>query len=101
MPPLLEAGFARLVLLFPMRQRLNDIKALFSKAENVMSVTIILDRIGKTDSQRDCFCRDVHPVGGRRAISMLNRQDFMGNKVFVKEPTQKGGSIGEDGYHGP
>jgi RNA recognition motif-containing protein len=31
---------------------------------------------------------------GRRAVSMLNRQDFMGKNLLVKEPTEKRGFRG-------
>jgi RNA recognition motif-containing protein len=50
-----------------------EIKDLFSKAGSVMSVKIVQDR---------------------RAVSMLNRQDFMGKSLLVKEATEKRGFRG-------
>jgi len=70
-----------------------EIKALFEKAGSVMSVKIVRDR------------QTGHPGGiafvemstqweARRAASMLNRQDFMGNNLQVKEAREARGFRG-------
>lgn len=71
----------------------TEIKALFSKAGDVMSVKIVLDR--QTRQPRGiAFVEMSTQWEGRRAISMLNRQDFMGKNLLVKEPTEKRGFRG-------
>ena len=67
-----------------------DIKVLFSKAGNVMSVKIAMDR--ETRQPRgSAFVEMSTQWEGRRAVSMFNRQDFMGKNLFVKEATEKRG----------
>jgi len=67
-----------------------DLKALFSKAGGVMSVKIVRDR--QTGQPRGiAFVEMSTQWEGRRAVSMLNRQDFMGKNILVKEATEKRG----------
>jgi cold-inducible RNA-binding protein len=67
-----------------------EIKVFFSKAGNVMSVKIVRDR--QTGQPRGiAFVEMSTQWEGRRAVSMLNRQDFMGKNLLVKEPTEKRG----------
>ncbi|MGB9629702.1 MAG: RNA recognition motif domain-containing protein [Thermodesulfobacteriota bacterium] len=67
-----------------------DLKALFSKAGNVMSVKIIQDR--ETGQPRGiAFVEMSTQWEGRRAASMLNRKDFMGKSLLVKEAMDKRG----------
>jgi cold-inducible RNA-binding protein len=67
-----------------------EIKDFFSKAGNVMSVKIVRDR--QTGQPRGiAFVEMSTQWEGRRAVSMLNRQDFMGKNLLVKEPTEKRG----------
>jgi RNA recognition motif-containing protein len=73
-----------------------EIKDLFSKAGSVMSVKIVQDR--QTGQPRGiAFVEMSTQWEGRRAISMLNRQDFMGKNLLVKEPTEKRGFRGRSG----
>jgi RNA recognition motif-containing protein len=70
-----------------------DLKALFSKAGDVMSVKIVQDR--QTGQPRGiAFVEMSTQWEGRRAASMLNRQDFMGKNLLVKEATEKRGFRG-------
>ena len=70
-----------------------EIRALFSKAGNVMSVKIVQDR--QTGRSRGiAFVEMSTQWEGRRAASMLNRQDFMGKYLLVKEATDKYGLRG-------
>ena len=70
-----------------------ELKALFSKAGSVMSVKIVQDR--QTGQPRGiAFVEMSTQWEGRRAASMLNRQDFMGNNLLVKEATEKRGFRG-------
>ncbi len=70
-----------------------QIKEFFSKAGNVMSVKIVQDR--QTGQPRGiAFVEMSTQWEGRRAVSMLNRQDFMGKNLLVKEPTEKRGFRG-------
>ncbi len=65
-----------------------DLRALFSKAGNVMSVKIIQDR--QTGQPRGIAIVEMSTKWeGRRAASMLNRKDFMGKSLLVKEVTNK------------
>jgi RNA recognition motif-containing protein len=65
-----------------------ELKALFSKAGDVMSVKIVRDR--QTGQPRGiAFVEMSTQWEGRRAASMLNRQDFMGKNLLVKEATEK------------
>ena len=70
-----------------------DIKELFSKAGSVVSVKIVRDR--QTGQPRGiAFVEMSTQWEGRRAVSMLNRQDFMGSNLLVKEPIEKRGFRG-------
>jgi RNA recognition motif-containing protein len=70
-----------------------ELKALFSKAGSVMSIKIVQDR--QTGKPRGiAFVEMSTQWEGRRAASMLNRQDFMGKKLLVKEATEKRGFPG-------
>ncbi len=70
-----------------------EIKELFSKAGNVVSVKIVRDR--QTGQPRGiAFVEMSTQWEGRRAVSMLNRQDFMGSNLLVKEPVEKRGFRG-------
>jgi cold-inducible RNA-binding protein len=67
-----------------------DLKPLFSKAGGVMSVKIVKDR--QTGQPRGiAFVEMSTQWEGRRAVSMLNRQDFMGKNILVKEAAEKRG----------
>jgi cold-inducible RNA-binding protein len=77
----------------PPQAREPEIREFFSKAGNVMSVTIVKDR--QTGQPRGiAFVEMSTQWEGRRAVSMLNRQDFMGKNLLVKEPTEKRGFRG-------
>jgi len=77
----------------PPQAREPEIKEFFSKAGNVMSVTIVKDR--QTGQPRGiAFVEMSTQWEGRRAVSMLNRQDFMGKNLLVKEPMEKRGFRG-------
>jgi len=70
-----------------------ELKALFSKAGDVMSVKIVQDR--QTGQPRGiAFVEMSTQWEGRRAASMLNRKVFMGNNLLVKEATEKRGFRG-------
>jgi RNA recognition motif-containing protein len=61
-----------------------ELKALFSKAGSVMSFKRVQDR--QTGQPRDiAFVEMSTQWEGRRAASMLNRTDFMGKNLLVKE----------------
>ena len=65
-----------------------DIKTLFSKAGDVMSVKIVRDN--RTGQPRGiAFVEMSTKWEGRKTASMFNRQDFMGKKPLVKEATEK------------
>jgi len=65
-----------------------EIKELFSKAGSVVSVKIVRDR--QTGQPRGiAFVEMSTQWEGRRAVSMLNRQDFMGNNLLIKKPIEK------------
>jgi RNA recognition motif-containing protein len=67
-----------------------ELKALFSKAGDVMSVKIVSDR--QTGQVRGiAFIEMSTQWEARRAISMLNKTDFMGKNLLVKEATVKRG----------
>jgi len=70
-----------------------ELKALFSKAGSVMSVKIVRDR--QSGQPRGiAFVEMSTQWEGRRAVSMLNRTDFMGNSLLVKEAAGKRGFRG-------
>lgn len=71
----------------------SDLRTLFSKAGSVMSVKIVRDR--QTGQSRGiAFVEMSTQWEGRRAASMLNRTDFMGKNLLVKEATEKRGFRG-------
>jgi len=71
----------------------SEIKALFSKAGSVMSVNIVKDR--QTGQPRGiAFVEMSTQWEARRAVSTLNRIDFMGKNLLVKEATVKRGFRG-------
>jgi RNA recognition motif-containing protein len=70
-----------------------ELRALFSKTGSVMSVKIVQDR--QTGQPRGiAFVEMSTQWEGRRAASMLNRQDFMGESLLVKEATDRRGFRG-------
>ena len=61
-----------------------ELKVLFSKAGDVMSIKIVADR--QTGQPRGiAFVEMSTQWEARRAVSMLNRTDFMGKNLMVKE----------------
>jgi RNA recognition motif-containing protein len=61
-----------------------ELKVLFSKAGDVMSVKIVVDR--QTGQPRGiAFVEMSTQWEARRAVSMLNGTDFMGKNLLVKE----------------
>ena len=67
-----------------------ELKVLFSKAGSVMSVKIAKDR--QTGQPRGiAFVEMSTQWEARRAASMLNRTDFMGNNLIVKEAAERRG----------
>ncbi len=71
----------------------SELRALFSKAGNVVSVKIVQDR--QSGQPRGiAFVEMSTQWEGRRAVSMLNRQDFMGNSLVVKEAAERRGFRG-------
>ncbi len=77
----------------PFKASEPDLKALFSKAGDVMSVKIVEDR--QTGQPRGiAFVEMSTQWEARRAVSMLNRTDFMGKNLLVKEATEKRGFRG-------
>ncbi len=67
-----------------------DIKTLFSKAGDVMRVRLVQDR--QTGQPRGiAFVEMSTQWEGRKAVSMFNRQDFMGKNLLVKEAAEKRG----------
>ena len=70
-----------------------ELKEFFSKAGSVMSVKIVKDR--QTGQPRGiAFVEMSTQWEGRRAASMLNQKDFMGNNLLVKEATERRGFRG-------
>ena len=70
-----------------------ELKALFSKAGSVMSVKMVQDR--QTGQPRGiAFVEMSTQWEGRRAASMLNRTDFMGKNLLVKEARESRGFRG-------
>lgn len=77
----------------PLQATEAEIRDFFSKAGSVMSVKIVKDR--QTGRPRGiAFVEMSTQWEGRKAVSMLNRQDFMGNDLLVKEPIEKRGFRG-------
>jgi RNA recognition motif-containing protein len=70
-----------------------ELKALFSKAGSVMSLKIVEDR--QTGQPRGiAFVEMSTQWEARRAVSMLNRTEFMGKNLLVKEATERRGFRG-------
>jgi len=68
----------------------TELRTLFSKAGSVISVRMVRDR--QTGQPRGiAFVEMSTQWEGRRAVSMLNRQDFMGKNLLVKEAAEKRG----------
>ncbi len=68
----------------------SELKTLFSKAGGVMSVKIVQDR--QSGQPRGiAFVEMSTQWEGRRAVSMFNRQDFMGKNLLVKEAAEERG----------
>ncbi len=68
----------------------SELKTLFSKAGDVMSVKIVEDR--QTGQPRGiAFVEMSTQLEARRAVSMLNRKDFMGKNLLVKEARERRG----------
>jgi len=62
----------------------NELKTLFSSAGDVMSVKIVGDR--QTGQPRGfAFVEMSSQWEARRAVSTLNRKNFMGKELLVKE----------------
>ncbi len=77
----------------PFQAKEPDLKVLFSKAGDVMSVKMVADR--QTGQPRGiAFVEMSTQWEARRAISMLNRKDFMGKNLLVKEAAEKRGVRG-------
>ena len=77
----------------PPRAGEAELKKFFSRAGSVMSVKIVKDR--QTGQPRGVvFVERSTQWEGRRAVSVLNRKDFMGNNLLVKEATEKRGFRG-------
>ena len=70
-----------------------ELKVLFSKAGDVMSVRIVADR--QTGQPRGiAFIEMSTQWEARRAVSMLNRTDFMGKNMLAKEAIVRRGFRG-------
>jgi RNA recognition motif-containing protein len=70
-----------------------ELKVLFSKAGDVMSVKIVADKhTGQT--RGIAFVEMSTQWEARRAVSMLNRTDFMGKNLLVKEAIVRRGFRG-------
>jgi RNA recognition motif-containing protein len=71
-----------------------ELKVLFSKAGDVMSVKIVTNR--QTGQPRGiAFVEMSTQWEVRRAVSMLNRADFMGKNLLVKEAIVRRGFRGD------
>jgi RNA recognition motif-containing protein len=67
-----------------------ELKTLFSRAGDVVSVKIVADRQTR-QPKGIAFVEMSTQWEARRAVSMLNRTDFMGKNLLVKEATVKRG----------
>ncbi len=77
----------------PFQTQESELKVLFSKAGDVMSVKVVSDR--QTGQPRGiAFVEMSTQWEARRAVSMLNRTDFMGKSLLVKEAIVKRGFRG-------
>ncbi len=72
----------------------TELKALFSNAGDVVSVKIVDDR--QTGQRKGiAFVEMSTQWEARRAVSMLNRTNFMGKDLLVKEATVSRGFRGK------
>ncbi len=72
----------------PSQASVAELNALFSNAGDVMSVKIVKDR--QTGQRKGiAFVEMSTQWEARRAVSMLNWTDFMGNHLLLKEGTEK------------
>ena len=70
-----------------------ELKVLFSKAGDVISVKIAVD--GQTGQPGGiAFAEMSRQWEARRAVSMLNRTDLTGKNLLVKEATVRRGFLG-------
>jgi RNA recognition motif-containing protein len=70
-----------------------EIRAMFSSAGSVMSIKIVKDR--DTGHPRGfAFVQMSTQWEARRAVSMLNRKDFMGKDLLVREARDDHGPRG-------
>jgi len=77
----------------PFQTKEPELKVLFSRAGDVMSVKIVADR--QTGQPRGiAFVEMSTQWEARRAVSMLNRTDFMGKNLLVKEAIVRRGFQG-------
>lgn len=68
----------------PLQTSEPELKTLFSNAGDVMSVKIVKDR--QTGQPKGfAFVEMATQWDARRAVSMLNRKNFMGKDLLVKE----------------
>jgi RNA recognition motif-containing protein len=68
----------------PLQTSEPDLKVLFANAGDVMSVKIVKDR--QTGQPKGfAFVEMATQWDARRAVSMLNRKNFMGKDLLVKE----------------
>jgi RNA recognition motif-containing protein len=68
----------------PLQTSESELKTLFSNAGDVMSIKIVKDR--QTGQPKGfAFVEMSTQWDARRAISMLNRKNFMGKDLLVKE----------------
>jgi len=79
----------------PLQASEPELRVLFSKAGDIMSVKIVADR--QTGRPKGiAFVEMSTQWEARRAVSMLNRTDFMGKNLLVKEATEKRGFGGRE-----
>ncbi len=70
-----------------------ELKMLFSRAGDVMSIRVVADR--QTGQPRGiAFVEMSTQWEARRAVSMLNKTDFMGKNLLVKEAIVRRGFRG-------
>lgn len=68
----------------PLQTSESELKTLFSNAGDVMSIKIVKDR--QTGQPKGfAFVEMATQWDARRAVSMLNRKNFMGKDLLVKE----------------
>ncbi len=78
----------------PFQTQESELKVLFSKAGDVMSVKIVANR--QTGQPRGiAFVEMSTQWEARRAVSMLYRTDFMGKNLLVREAIVRRGFRGK------